>query len=204
VSIFATWHSREAAQVAPARAWLKDKRLKRLAVSWKEDVRRWHPGQQWIWEAGGLGVFDPGINALSILSSILPDAVQVASATLSFPENCAMPIAANLTFAHPHGADVTADFDFRQQGDQSWTIMAETDGGVLLLEHGGANLTIDGVLQAGARDEANPLVGEYPRLYAKMAALVRAGGIDMDLRPMVLVCDAFLIGRRVTVEPFMA
>jgi D-galactose 1-dehydrogenase len=121
-----------------------------LAVSWKEDVRRWHPGQQWIWEAGGLGVFDPGINALSILSSILPDAVQVASATLSFPENCAMPIAANLTFAHPHGADVTADFDFRQQGDQSWTIMAETDGGVLLLEHGGANLTIDGVL-AGAR-----------------------------------------------------
>ena len=204
VSIFATWHSREAAAVAPAKDWLKDKRLKLLTVTWKENVRQWHPGQQWIWEAGGLGVFDPGINALSILTLILPDAVHVASAILSFPENCATPIAASLSFAHPHGAEVTAEFDFRQLGNQTWTIMAEADGHVLTLERGGATLTIDGVLQTSARDEANPLGGEYPRLYEKLARLVQAGGIDMDLRPMVLVSDAFLIGKRVTVEPFLA
>ena len=47
--------------------------MKRLLVTWKEDVRHWHPGQQWIWEAGGFGVFDPGINALSIVTKIMPD-----------------------------------------------------------------------------------------------------------------------------------
>ena len=35
---------------------------------------RWHPGQEWIWQAGGFGVFDPGINALSIVTRILPRA----------------------------------------------------------------------------------------------------------------------------------
>ncbi|MCC0031650.1 MAG: Gfo/Idh/MocA family oxidoreductase [Brucellaceae bacterium] len=209
VSIYATWHSREAAQVAPAKAWLKDKRIVSLAVTWKEDVRRWHPGQDWIWKAGGLGVFDPGINALSIVTEILPDRFHLSEAELLFPENCETPIAANLTFAHPHGADMTAAFDFRQEGEQTWSIDILTDGGRLVLSDGGARLAINGEEVAGggshndSDDGSNPLLnGEYGRLYSKMAKLVRSGGTDMDMSPMAQVADAFLIGRRVTVEPF--
>ena len=202
VSIFASWHSREAAQVAPAKAWLKDKQLRSLNIIWKEDVRRWHPGQSWIWQAGGLGVFDPGINALSIVTEILPGRIHLSSAELLFPENCQTPIAANLAFAPMGGATVTAEFDFRQQGEQIWTIAIETDKGSMLLSDGGAKLTIDGVPQAEAHD-GNPLAGEYPRLYVKMANLVRSGGIDMDLAPMAHVADAFLLGQRITVDPFI-
>lgn len=202
VSIFATWHSREAAQVSAAKAWLKDKRLHALTVTWKEDVRRWHPGQDWIWQAGGLGVFDPGINALSIVTEILPDPVHLIAATLEFPENRETPIAASLTFAHPHGAEMSAVFDWRQDGDQIWTIEAVTDAGTLLLSDGGANLAVNGETQAETDTVGILLRGEYPRLYAKMAALVRSGGIDMDLSPMTHVADAFLLGQRVTVEPF--
>ena len=72
------------------------RRIKTVAVTWKEDVRVWHPGQTWIWKAGGLGVFDPGINALSILTRIIPGALALQDADLSFPENCATPIAASL------------------------------------------------------------------------------------------------------------
>ncbi|MCB2123730.1 MAG: Gfo/Idh/MocA family oxidoreductase, partial [Rhodobacteraceae bacterium] len=68
VSLYATWHSREAGKVAAAKAWLADRTIRRFRVTWKEDVRRWHPGQDWIWEPGGIGVFDPGINALSIVT----------------------------------------------------------------------------------------------------------------------------------------
>lgn len=85
VSLYATWHSREAPMVAAAKAWLADRTLRRLQITWKEDVRRWHPGQAWIWEPGGLGVFDPGINALSILTEILPDAIHLTDATLEVP-----------------------------------------------------------------------------------------------------------------------
>ena len=202
VSIYATWHSREAAMVAPAKAWLAGKRLKSLVVTWKEDVRKWHPGQTWIWQAGGLGVFDPGINALSIVTEILADPIHVCASELLIPENCETPIAANLRFVHPHGADVSAELDFRKEGDQFWNIAIETDQGSLILSEGGATLSINGVVQTAA-NQANALQGEYPRLYARMARLVRAGAIDMDLAPMAHVADAFLLGKRITVDPFV-
>ena len=53
-TLFAGWHSRFAAGVAPARAWLADRRVGRVTIVWREDVRVWHPGQAWIWEPGGL------------------------------------------------------------------------------------------------------------------------------------------------------
>ena len=199
LSIYATWHSREADKVAPAKAWLADKTLKSLHVTWREDVRRWHPGQDWIFEAGGLGVFDPGINALSIVTEILPDPIHLQSATLSFPENRQAPIAADLAFHHPGNARVTCDFDFRQEGEQTWSMEARCEEGTMLLTNGGANMYVDGE-ELG--EHHSGLDGEYPRLYAKMAELVRAGGIDMDLRPLRHVADAFLLGRRSVVEPF--
>lgn len=201
VSLYATWHSREAAGVAGAKAWLADKTLRSLTVTWKEDVRRWHPGQDWIWQPGGLGVFDPGINALSIVTEILPDPIHVTQAVLEIPENCQTPIAASVEFYHPAGAAVKVELDFLQQGDQIWTIEAETDQGVLTLTGGGAQLAIDG---KEAMDDAGlSLTGEYPRLYANMARLVGDGAIDMDLSPMRHVSDALALGRRVTVEPFI-
>ena len=45
-------------------------------------------------------------------------------------------------------------------------------------------------------------MGEYPALYARMADLVRRGASDADLAPMVLVADAFTIGRRHAVAAF--
>jgi D-galactose 1-dehydrogenase len=120
VTIFATWHSREAAGVAPARDWLAGRRIRHVEVVWKEDVRHWHPGQAWIWEPGGLGVFDPGINALSIVTAILPEPMRLERADLSFPANRAAPIAADLAFRTATGAPVAVAFDWRQTGPQSW------------------------------------------------------------------------------------
>ena len=200
VSLFATWHSREAAGVAGAKAWLADKVLRKLTITWKEDVRRWHPGQDWIWQPGGMGVFDPGINALSIVTEILPDPIHVASAVLEVPENCQTPIAVAIDFAHPHGGEVSAAFDFRQEGTQIWTIEAETDEGSLVLSDGGARLTIDGNEHHGEAELS--LKGEYPRLYNRMAEVVRNGDIDMDLAPLRHVADAFMLGRRNVVAPF--
>src|SRR5882757_6253002 len=98
-ALFASWHSRHAAGVEPARAWLAGRNIRGVTVNWKEDVRVWHPGQTWIWKAGGLGVFDPGINALSILTRILSGPLVLKTAALRYPRNCQTPIAAQLLFA---------------------------------------------------------------------------------------------------------
>ena len=196
VSLFATWHSRYAHCVPAAKAWLAGREITRLVITWKEDVRRWHPGQEWIWDAGGLGVFDPGINALSIMTEILPAPVHLVSADLEFPENRDTPIAAALAFAHPGGADVSAVFDWRHEGKQTWDIDIETDGGTLKLSDGGATLFIDGELSQKGPNR------EYSGLYHRMAGLVAGRQSDIDLSPMVHVADAFTLGRRLVVAPF--
>jgi D-galactose 1-dehydrogenase len=197
VALFASWHSRHACGVEPARVWLSARRIKRVAVSWREDVRVWHPGQTWIWEAGGLGVFDPGINALSILTRIIPGALALQNADLSFPENCATPIAVRLLLREQSGAPVEADFDFLQTGPQTWNIAIETDAGVLELSLGGKVLTING------REVPTSGTPEYDDLYVHFSKLVKDRRLDVDTAPLQLVADAFLCGRRVMVDPFV-
>lgn len=200
LTLFCTWHSREAAAVDAARDWLASRTVLGGSITWREDVRRWHPGQTWIWEPGGLGVFDPGINALSILTRILPGAVTVASADLDFPSNCQTPVAARIDLRTGAGAAIAADLDFLQTGPQTWNIVVDTDAGQLMLTEGGANLTIDGQPITGAVTGA--LDGEYPRLYRRFAALIRSGWSEADLTPFQLVADAFLLGRRREVAAF--
>lgn len=197
VALFASWHSRHARAVEPARAWLADKSVLGVTVTWKEDVRVWHPGQKWIWKAGGLGVFDPGINALSILTRILPGIPALLDAELSYPANCETPIAAKLSLRTSGGALVRAEFDFRHTGTQTWDLEVVTDAGTLKLSSGGS------VLAANERSVELPAGEEYPSLYAHFADLVVECAIDVDVAPLQLVADAFLSGRRVVVDPFI-
>lgn len=196
VTLFATWHSRHAAAVSAARDWLSGRAIRSVRVDWREDVRRWHPGQDWIWEAGGLGVFDPGINGLSILTAILPDPLRLTAAELTFPSNRETPVAAELTFAPLGDAPVGAGFDWLETGEPVWNIAVETDGGRMVLSEGGARLMVDGTEVATGPDR------EYPGLYARFAQLVAAGESEVDLTPLRHAADAFMLGRRVEGDPF--
>jgi len=196
VTLFTAWHSQEAAGVATAREWLEGVSVRSVRVVWKEDVRVWHPGQDWIWQGGGFGVFDPGINALSILTAILPETLRLIDAELSIPTNCATPIAARLELAGEKGIPITAEFDFRQTGPQSWDIEIEADRGRLVLSNGGNRLLIDG-------DEVRlDPEDEYTALYARFADLICRQEMEVDLAPMALAEQAFAEGRRIAVEPF--
>lgn len=197
---FATWHSQYNAAVEEAKRLLEGQRIARLHVEWKEDVRRWHPGQDWVWEPSGFGVFDPTINAFSILTRILPAPLFVTESELVTPSNRETPIAARIRFRSPaaaSGAPLTADVDWRQTGPQSWNIDIETEGGLkLALRDGGSRLAVNGEPRT-----AKPLE-EYERIYERFAELLDRGESDMDYAPLRLVADAFLMGRRVATDAF--
>ncbi|ESZ57501.1 MULTISPECIES: Gfo/Idh/MocA family oxidoreductase [unclassified Mesorhizobium] len=195
VTLFASWHSRYAPAVEAARTFLKSAKISSAAIVWKEDVRRWHPNQDWIWAPGGFGVFDPGINALSIVTHILP-AMFITSAVLDFPENRASPVAAHVNFRTSDGLPITMELDWLQTGPQSWDILADTDKGKMVLSGGGTKLAIDGKV---VHDEPE---AEYPQLYRRFAEIVRDGVSDVDLAPLQHVADAFMLGKRNVVEAF--
>lgn len=195
-TLFAIWHSRFAPAVVPARRLLTQHKARAVKITWKEDVRVWHSGQGWIFEPGGLGVFDPGINAFSILTEILPEPVFATGAELSFPANRQAPIAADIELASPSSLPIRAAFDFRQSGEQTWSIEIETDAGVLLLSSGAARLSFAGDLLVDEPEQ------EYRGIYRRFVELIRAGRSEVDLTPLALVADAFMLGRRHIVEPF--
>jgi len=196
-TLFATWHSRFAPAVEAARAFLAGRQIRSVVVEWKEDVRVWHPGQAWIWEPGGLGVFDPGINALSILTRILPRPFFLTEAELSYPGNRATPIAANLAFSDGTGLPILAEFDWRQTGPQTWDIRVETDAGRLTLSCGGSRLDHDD------RTLVDEQQAEYRGIYQRFVELIASRVSDVDLSPLLHVADAFMLGRRRDVEPFI-
>jgi D-galactose 1-dehydrogenase len=193
LTLYTAWHSQHAAAVPKAAEALAGADIAKLDISWREDVRKWHPGQEWIWEAGGFGVFDPGINALSIATRILPIPLFVREARLLVPCNKQAPIAASLDF----GEGLRAEMDFRSTDGEQWTIRVETrSGGVVELRDGGARLSIDGFEQVLAGR------GEYPSIYERFADLVADGTSEVDSEPLRIVADAFLVGHRALVEPF--
>ncbi|HEY0148008.1 MAG TPA: Gfo/Idh/MocA family oxidoreductase [Allosphingosinicella sp.] len=198
VTLFTTWHAQYNPAVAAAAERLKGQRIAAMRIVWREDVRKWHPGQQWIWAPGGFGVFDPGINALSIATHIFPGTLILREAELLFPANRETPIAASLGFSSPAASGaLSAEFDWRHSGGEAWTIEVKPEEGpALLLADGGSRLVVGGVEEVGHRE------GEYPAIYVHFAELLANGASHVDLAPLRLAADAFLLGKRTQVEPF--
>ena len=146
--------------------------------------------------AGGFGVFDPGINALSILTHILPRPVFVTRAELGFPANREAPIVVEMDMSDAAGLPIKVEFDFRQVPPQNWDIRIETDRGPLLMSGGGAKMSDGDKVVVDATKE------EYPALYRRFVELTPKGECDVDLAPLQIVADAFLLGRRRNVEAF--
>jgi D-galactose 1-dehydrogenase len=197
--LFQTWHSRYNEAVDAARKIVKRDGVRRVRIDWRESVRKWHPGQDWVWQPGGFGVFDPGINALSIFTKVLPFPVFVASARLKFPANRQTPIDVELVFKSDdkHQPELSAGFNWLEESGEVWTIAIETGrGDALSLENGGRLLRVNGAVAIENPDN------EYEQIYDHFAKLLKKGKSDVSDAPLRLVADACLLGARETVEPF--
>jgi D-galactose 1-dehydrogenase len=197
--LFQTWHSQYNAAVDRAKKVLRKDGVASVRIDWRESVRKWHPGQDWVWQPGGFGVCDPGINALSIFSKIMPFPVFVESAKLSFPANRQTPVNVEAVFksGQKHQPKMSAGFNWLEESGEIWTIAIETEAGSKLkLERGGTVLKI-----AGKTEVTEPST-EYEQIYDRFAKLLKKGKSDMDGAPLRLIADMFLLGARENVAEF--
>jgi len=196
VTLFTTWHAQHNPAVAAATALLAGKRVREMTIIWHEDVEKWHPGQRWIWQAGGFGVFDPGINAFSIASMIFPDSLFVREAALTFPRGAHTPIAAEIRFESPASSGaLRCSLDWRRTAGEEWTIRVTAEDGMTVdLIDGGARLLVDGAAHPSEG------LGEYPDIYRRFAELIERGESQVDSVPLRMVADCLLVGSRHVVD----
>jgi D-galactose 1-dehydrogenase len=188
--LFATWHSQYNEAVDRVRDILATDGVRSVRIDWRENVRKWHPGQDWVWEPGGFGVCDPGI---------MPAPVFVDSAVLTCPSNRQTPVEVQIRFktGGKNGPELSAHFNWLEGDDEVWTITIVTGkGAALKLKNGGAILEIDGV------ETVNRKPQEYQLIYERFAELLDSGRSDVHEAPLRLIADAFFVGRRETGPAF--
>lgn len=190
-TLFAAWHSMFSAAVDPARRILAERGVSAMKIVWKEDFEKFHPGVDWFWQPGGMGTFDSGINALSVVVGSMPEAVFIRGATFHVRDGAQTPISATLQLATPtHTDGFTAELDWNHTGQETWSIAWTLgDGGELELEQGGRILRLDGKTILDAGDN------EYPGLYRHFEMLIGEGKSDAETRPLQLAADAFSLAR---------
>jgi D-galactose 1-dehydrogenase len=197
--LFQTWHSQYNRAVEEARRILSSEGVAALRIDWRESVRKWHPGQDWVWEPGGFGVCDPGINALSILARIIPFPLFVERARLQFPSNRQTPVDVEIGFRsnEAHQPAISAGFNWLEEEGEVWTISVVTaKGRRLSIEKGGSVLVVDGETTVAEPPR------EYEAIYARFAELLRDRQSQVEDAPLRWVADLFMIGERQATAPF--
>ena len=146
-----------------------------------------------MWEPGGFGVCDPGINALSIFTKVMPFPVFVESARLTFPANRQTPVDVEIGFksGEAHRPGMSAGFNWLEESGEIWTIRFETRAGNFIrLEGGGRRLVVNDAVVLEHGD------GEYAAMYAHFAQLLDRRHSEVDAAPLRLMADVFLLGAR--------
>lgn len=162
---------------------------RRIVIEWREDFHRWHAGQTWPWRAGGLGVFDPGINALSVLCHVLPGLpFHVQRARFRIPPGAETPAFVDMRLTW-HGGDGQAVIEWRRGGEDVWDISIDSvdqDGRTeALLLRGVRTLLVDGAAVVTGGEDA-----EYAGVYRAFHDALERNESSISTQEMRLVEDA--------------
>ena len=188
-TLFTSWHAQANPAVQEAAQHLQAEGLAEMNIQWQEDVEQWHPGQQWIWQAGGFGVMDAGINALSIASKLCTQPICVETCRFMMHKAGVQPIRASL-IARSGVGPITGLFDWTFKGKPQWCIEAKSQAGNdIILDQGGARLFYNGELQPQHHD---PLA-EYRALYTSFLDHIAQGTSYIDADPLRIVADMWLM-----------
>jgi predicted dehydrogenase len=185
-----SFHARHNPTVARLRELLEGRQPPRhLNIQWRENFERWHAGQTWPWRPDGFGVFDPGINALSILCHVLPGlAFRVTEARFRMPAGAATPSFVQMHLAW-EGGQGSVTFEWRKDGEDVWDIALDSPGPEgkteALLLRSVRRLLRDGeVVTSTTADE------EYAGVYRAFRDALDSGESGVSRREMQIIEEA--------------
>ena len=199
VTLFTTWHAQHHATVRSAAEALAGKRIKSMDIHWHEDVHKWHPGQQWIWEPGGFGCSTPA----STHCRSRPRSSRGGCSFKRPSSKCRKMRRRRSPPTSPFRAPqadgpLRASLDWRRTEGEEWTITVEaSDGTLVRLEDGGAKLLLNG------EERPDQDIGEYPDIYRTFLDLIDERRSLVDIAPFRLVADFLLLAKTTRVDPIV-
>lgn len=189
-----SFHARHNAAVRRLREILAGRRPpEQVGIEWREDFERWHAGQTWPWRPGGFGVFDPGINALSVLCHVLPALdFRVERARFRVPAGAATPALVEMNLAWDGGGPVEVAFEWRKGGEDVWDISVRSadEAGrteTLLLRNLRTLLRDGEEVLSSTEDE------EYAGVYRDFRRAVESGASEVSQKELRIVEDATVV-----------
>ena len=200
ITIFAGWHSKYALMISRAKEWINSYGYDHFEINWKENVNKWHPNQNWITRKNGFGVFDSGINALSILYELTSDDFFAEKIEFYRPRNWESPIAASFNLGKRNKLCGSVNFDFRACEKESWEIKFTSGKNELFLSNGGQCMQIDKT-HIELKDKKN---SEYEDMYLHFRDVILQKQINFDTRPLNLVEKLFEKASWYEVEEFVS
>ena len=201
LSVFTAYHSSAPPGLPHIQKWLQhwnEQEITSVKITWKENVKKWHPGQDWIATREGLGVLDILFNPLSLLVHVMTtsdgtDQIQLEEAHLNRPSNWESPISGTASmragevpieafFAWEYIANAATN-DPEEIWDIVMTAKAKTDSAnssTMAIKDGGAQVYIDGE-KVTTESTADYMIGpEYVNLYEIFVKLMNEGRSYID------------------------
>jgi L-arabinose 1-dehydrogenase len=216
ITVFTAYHSTAPPGLPHIQEWIRlhSPHITHISMEWRENVQKWHPGQEWVTTREGLGVLDILFNPLSLLVYVLPAAPTFVQATLMRPANWESPIAGNAQLQSGN-TPIHAEFDWnyrprnRDGPEEIWniTFTASMPGQrntttVMRIQDGGAQVYVDNE-KLTTEPTAEYMIGpEYVRLYERFFQLIKEGSSYMDSTTPRLVQEILEHGTWTTVKEY--
>jgi hypothetical protein len=165
---------------------LQSSRIKNSKINWEEDFYRYHSGQVWVTKRAAGGIFDPLVNALSIVEKILGTTVKLVKGEAKVPSSWEAAISGSYEF-EPVGRShfpIMVKAAWRSGGSSRWDIIITTESGTeVKLGSGGGALAINGV------PHDTPSTNEYVAAYEHCANRLMNKTPDVNYGPLQALID---------------
>lgn len=196
--LFMAFHARYNPAVAAASSELKGKNVKNIDIQYAEYALTYHSPDGWIFDpevAGGGVLMDSGINALSIVTSVLPDlhALSVREAQFRKANGFRVETEADITLSFGDKGTGTIAMDWMHQGPEVRKITFGTDQGQYSVDIVKNIFSKNGNMLVGvdATREAVDQESEYRGLYRDFARHLVLGDSLTSTKELAFIKEAY-------------
>lgn len=200
--LFMAYHARYNPAVEAARRELAETEVLAVDINYGEWMLNYHDLDSWVVDpdvAGGGVLMDSGINAVSIITAVLPNPFlyHIEKASLAFEDGIAVEVQATVDFAFGTSGRGRMHMDWMHRGPEKrrMAFVSATDTYVLDIVQNQFVRNGDPLLGDKALRQVVDQHSEYRGVYHDFASLIACGKSSTSTTELAFVMDAYRKGR---------